>query len=282
MRWMVLLLSGLLVTVPSVAIGDPAAPSGQELPDPEAATDSYVVGLTRQGDAGTTGPSLASTTNVSAFTYSLAPVCARGEGGDSDTYYGCAQQQSCGDAGLQSWVWEHRPNGQTAIVGTFCSESNSPAVADVLTPGRIREAFERIPVPTPPLEVQPPGGVTLVNLDTILHTEARPFTETVQLLNRQITFDIEPSEYTWTLGDGSTLNTTDPGRPWRQGVPMDEYLSHRYGRAGTVQLQLTTTWTARWRLPNGPWRPVDGTVETTTPPQQLEVTTARPQLISYD
>ena len=109
-----------------------------------------------------------------------------------------------------------------------------------------------------------------------------PFTETVQLLNRQITFDIEPSEYTWTLGDGSTLNTTDPGRPWRQGVPMDEYLSHRYGRAGTVQLQLTTTWTARWRLPNGPWRPVDGTVETTTPPQQLEVTTARPQLISYD
>ena len=137
-------------------------------------------------------------------------------------------------------------------------------------------------LPEAPLEVQPPGGVTLVNFDTILHTDAQPFTETVQLLNRQITFDIEPSEFTWTLGDGRTLTTTDPGRAWRAGLPMDEYVSHRYVEAGTVQLQLTTTWSARWRLPNGPWRPVAGTVEMTSPPQDLEVTTARPQLVSYD
>ena len=152
----------------------------------------------------------------------------------------------------------------------------------MLTPGRILEAFESIPLPEAPLEVQPPGGVTLVNFDTILHTEAQPFTETVQLLNRQITFDIEPSEFTWTLGDGRTLTTTDPGRAWRAGLPMNEYVSHRYAKAGTVQLQLTTTWSARWRLPNGPWRPVASTVEITSPAQQLEVTTARPQLVSYD
>ncbi|MEC9051749.1 MAG: hypothetical protein VX747_04760, partial [Actinomycetota bacterium] len=172
--------------------------------------------------------------------------------------------------------------GATSPTGTFCSQPGEVPPTDALTPDRILEAFESIPLPEAPLQVQPPGGVTLVNFDTILHTEAQPFTETVQLLNRQITFDIEPSEFTWTLGDGRTLTTTDPGRAWRAGLPMNEYVSHRYAKAGTVQLQLITTWSARWRLPNGPWRPVAGTVEITSPPQQLEVTTARPQLVSYD
>ena len=123
------------------------------------------------------------------------------------------------------------------MVGTYCSEGATTALpVDTLTPGRILEAFQRVDLPEAPLEVQPPGGVTLVNFDTILHTDAQPFTETVQLLNRQITFDIEPAEFTWTLGDGNTLSTTDPGRAWRSGLPMDEYVSHRYAKAGTVQL----------------------------------------------
>ena len=222
-----------------------------------------------------------SSTTTSDVTYSTEPVCNRGSGADSDAYYGCGEHATCGDDGLEYWIWRHSGAG-SSIVGATCVEPGDAAPADVLTPGRILEAFRRVDLPEAPLEVQPPGGVTLVNFDTILHTDAQPFTETVQLLNRQITFDIEPSEFTWTLGDGSTLTTTDPGRAWRAGLPMNEYVSHRYAKAGTVQLQLTTTWSARWRLPNGPWRPVVDTVEITSPPQQLEVTTARPQLVSYD
>ncbi len=230
------------------------------------------------------GSDVESSSNVNSssnVTYSTEPICNRGSGAGSDMYYGCGEQASCGSNGLEYWIWRHTDDGSN-IVGATCFESGDAPAADVLTPQRILEAFERIPLPESPLEVQPPGGVTLVNFDTILHTDAQPFTETVQLLNRQITFDIEPAEFTWTLGDGNTLSTTDPGRAWRSGLPMDEYVSHRYAKAGTVQLRLTTTWSARWRLPNGPWRPVDGTVDITSPPQQLEVTTARPQLVSYD
>lgn len=152
----------------------------------------------------------------------------------------------------------------------------------MLTPGRILEAFRRIPLPDAPLEIQPPGGETLVNFDTILHTQAEPFQETVQLLGRQVTFDITPATFTWSLGNDQTMTTTDPGRPWAPGTPMDAYVSHRYTQAGPVTLQLTTTWTARWRLGNGPWRDVDGTVTMTSPAQDLQVRTARPQLVSYD
>ncbi len=156
------------------------------------------------------------------------------------------------------------------------------ATAPVLTPGRILEAFRRIPLPEAPLEVQPPGGETLVNFDTILHTQAEPFTETVQLLGRQVTFDISPASFTWSLGNGETMTTTDPGRPWARGVPMDQYVSHRYTEAGPVTLDLSTTWGARWRLGNGPWRDVDGTVTMTSPAQDLQVRTAQPQLVFYD
>lgn len=271
------LAMGLLWPLPAVASGE-----GSEGPSVSASQEgeSFDALFTKEEEASAPTASTTSSTQ-SSVTYSLEPMCARGEGGDGDTYYGCGDQQTCGTSGERYWVWQH-DGSDSAIVGTSCVEPGEAAPADVLTPGRILEAFQRVDLPEAPLEVQPPGGVTLVNFDTILHTDAQPFTETVQLLNRQITFDIEPSEFTWTLGDGRTLTTTDPGRAWRAGLPMNEYVSHRYAEAGTVQLQLTTTWSARWRLPNGPWRPVADTVDITSPPQQLEVTTARPQLVSYD
>ena len=271
-RLALVIAAGLLLAPHSSARAD-------SNPDVSAGENEFDVGLkdlsSGSGDATDAVPS----SNVS---YSHEPVCARGEGAVGSAFYGCGLQASCGTDGLLFTVWATTSDGTTSPTGTYCSQDGDVPPADTLTPDRILEAFERIPLPEAPLEVQPPGGVTLVNFDTILHTDAQPFTETVQLLNRQITFDIEPSEFTWTLGDGRTLTTTDPGRAWRAGLPMNEYVSHRYAKAGTIQLQLTTTWSARWRLPNGPWRPVSGTVEITSPPQELEVTTARPQLVSYD
>ena len=201
------------------------------------------------------------------------------------TAFGCgANQLPCGTDGLVYEVYVHT-DGNGAGLGQQCIEPGDPiaaATAPVLTPGRILGAFRRIPLPEAPLEIQPPGGETLVNFDTILHTQAEPFQETVQLLGRQITFDITPATFTWTLGNGETMTTTDPGQPWTPGTPMDAYVSHRYTQAGPVTLQLTTTWTARWRLGTGPWRDVNGTVTMTSPAQDLQVRTAQPQLVSYD
>jgi hypothetical protein len=218
-------------------------------------------------------------------TYVYEPVCQRDDGIVQSTAYGCEGPLVCGNEGTMHTVNAQLPNGDSNYVGATCVEPGDPvaaATAPVLTPGRILAAFRRIPLPEAPLEVQPPGGETLVNFDTILHTQAEPFTETVQLLGRRVTFDISPAGFTWSLGNGETMTTTDPGRPWARGVPMDQYVSHRYTEAGPVTLDLTTTWGARWRLGNGPWRDVDGTVTMTSPTQDLQVRTAQPQLVSYD
>jgi len=258
----------------------PSANADRPSVGPSADSDGFAVAMTSQSDPTATNSDTISAGN-GGVTYSYDAVCERRDGSQV-TPYGCGGELACGTDGVMYAVYADRPDGTSSYVTSTCVEPGEAAPADALTPGRILEAFQRVDLPEAPLEVQPPGGVTLVNFDTILHTDAQPFTETVQLLNRQITFDIEPSEFTWTLGDGRTLTTTDPGRAWRAGLPMSEYVSHRYAEAGTVRLQLTTTWSARWRLPNGPWRPVAGTVDITSPPQDLEVTTARPQLVSYD
>lgn len=224
--------------------------------------------------------------SASQVEYILDPQCVRGDGiAGPNAFYGCAGAATCGNDGTLYNVWAQLPDGTTNLQPQQCIEPGDPvaaASAPVLTPGRILEAFRRIPLPEAPLEVQPPGGETLVNFDTILHTQAEPFTETVQLLGRQVTFDISPASFTWSLGTGETMTTTDPGRPWARGVPMDQYVSHRYTEAGPVTLDLTTTWGARWRLGDGPWRDVDGTVTMTSPAQDLQVRTAQPQLVSYD
>lgn len=227
-------------------------------------------------------PTVIPSSNDSTTTYSLEPVCIRGNGGPLGAYYGCADQQTCGDDGVEYWLWATEANGSSSNLGSTCIEPDEAAPQAVLTPGRILEAFRRIPVPESPIGVNPVGGRTLVNFDTILHTEAEPFTETVQLLGRRVTFDIEPSEFTWSTGQGDGFTTSDPGQPYRASLPMSAYVTHRYLRAGDVQLGLQTTWTARWRVGNGPWRPVDGTVTIDSAPVRLEVVTARPQLVSYD
>lgn len=266
------LVALLLPLVPTAAIAQD---------DAEVVAGENALLATVQASSDPNAGSSASQASQSNTVILSDPMCLRGTGAGPDVYYGCAEQATCGSDGLLFNLIAVGPTGATPL-GTQCVEPDEAAPADVLTPGRILEAFRRVPLPETPLTVQPPGGRTLVNFDTILHTDARPFTESVQLLNRTVEFDIEPSEFRWTLGDGTTLTTTDPGREWREGVPISEYVSHRYTTAGDVDLQLTTTWSARWRVGNGPWRPVQGTVDLTTPAVPLEVTTARPQLISYD
>lgn len=140
-------------------------------------------------------------------------------------------------------------------------------------------AFERIPLPEAQLSIQPPGGRTLVGLDTILSTAAEPFTETVTLLGRRVDLDIEPRSFTWSHGDGTSQETSEPGQPYRAGLPMSAYVSHRYADLGTVDLAVDVVWGARFRVNGGPWQDVGDTITMSSPPAPLEVVEAQPNLV---
>ena len=213
-------------------------------------------------------------------TYSYTPACIRGEGISGERYYGCGEQLECGRRGHVFNVFAHHPNGTTEALGSQCFQpSEAPAAAATITAGDVLRALRRIPVPSSEVSIQPPGGETLVNLDTIFSTEADSFTRTIGLLGHRVELDITPSEFRWVNGDGTVQVTDWAGKPWVQGTPLHEFITHRYEDAAqTVQPRVDTTWTARYRVNGGAWQDVGGTVTITGEPFDLTVLSAEPHL----
>lgn len=109
------------------------------------------------------------------------------------------------------------------------------------------------------------------------------------------TFDIEmgggvpvqvraiPISYTFTYGDGQTLNTTNPGYQlgedvWDQETPT----SHKYAEPGDYNYSVTTYYRGEFSVAGGPWQVIDGTGEATNDPQLVRVWRVKAGLVADD
>lgn len=146
----------------------------------------------------------------------------------------------------------------------------------VITAGMVSSLLKRIPLPASELQVQPPGGETLVNFETNFFTEQEPFTRTVRLLGQRVELKIWPSRFRWVFGDGSELASVEAGAPY-----PDLEITHDYVSKGGLSPRVDTTYAAQFRVNGGAWRDVDGTVTIPGAPVQLEVRTATPVLVGY-
>jgi hypothetical protein len=220
--------------------------------------------------------------SVSRVTYSYEPVCVRGKGISRDDFYGCAGQQKCGEKGHMFYVWAHHSGGSSENLGSQCFEPDEAPVAPErqVTQAMVLRAFQRIPVPASRVEIQPPGGKTLVNLETIFSTEAAEFTRTIGLLGHRVDLEISPSRFEWVTGDGASFATDWAGRAWEKGVPMGEFITHNYDDADDVTTRVDTTWSAQYRVDGGDWQDVGGTVTIEGEPFDLAVLSAAPHLVS--
>ena len=159
----------------------------------------------------------------------------------------------------------------------FCDLPPDAVIPEpVITPGLVASAFRELPLPGAELVVQPPGGRTLVNFDTNFYTERGGMTRVVRLLGQRVELRIAPSAYGWRFGDGETRQTSEPG----DAFPHLE-ITHRYLAAGTVAPSVDVTYRADFRVGDGPWREVDGTVTIPGRSRDLRVVTARPVLVGY-
>ncbi len=222
---------------------------------------------------------MAASGSADAVTYSYQPACVRGEGITGADFYGCGKQMKCGERGHVFNVFAHHPDETTVALGSQCFEPSEVPVAATVTADAVLRAFRRIPVPASEVSIQPPGGETLVNLDTVFSTEADSFTRTIGLLGHRVELDIRPAEFHWVSGDGTTHVTDWAGKPWQKGTPLDELITHRYEQADrALRPRVDTVWTARYRVDGGPWQDVGGTVTITGEAFDLAVLSAAPHL----
>lgn len=211
-------------------------------------------------------------------TWSYVPVCGLG-GIDS-----CHARTSCGDRGELNIAYYTPPGGIPERRGEVClgGDTDAPEAArPQITNVMVLRALRRIPVPAAKLVVQPPGGKTLVNFETIFHTKAEPFNRTVTLLGQRVELEITPSAFVWKHGDNTSQTTSTPGVAFAEGRPMSDYITHAYDQAHKgLKPSVDTTYSARFRVNGGAWREVVGTVTIVGDPVDLQVVEGRPALVN--
>lgn len=241
-----------------------------------------------QAPDGTETPSSIPVAQTAQNTISYIPFCARGDGEQEGSMYGCPREQqlTCG-GGLVYTQLTTTPDGTTTSGIVCLSPEEEPPPQQVIDiPGLALEAFRSIEMPQPRLLVQPPGGETLVNFPTVVSTTAEPKTYTVPMGNTGITIilDTWPSNYHWDFGDGTTLDTDAPGRAWTEGdLPAtdDRFITHEYTDADeTFDASVAITWSANFRVAGqSDWQAVNGQVTRDSADVALTILEARPELV---
>lgn len=195
----------------------------------------------------------------------------------SERTSGCVSSAGgCPEGQTEYRQWRVSDDAEIPL-GLTCSSPETAVVAAAAPPqvteAMVLEAFRQVPVPAL-RSVSEPEDKTLVNFETILHTEAEPLTRTVSILGQRVRLEIVPSAFRWEHGDGTSATTSTPGAPY----PRKDVV-HLYQKAGvTVNHRVVVTWSAQWSLNGGPLQPVAGTVTTTGPTTALRVAEAIPAL----
>jgi hypothetical protein len=143
-------------------------------------------------------------------------------------------------------------------------------------PAAAARAFKEMQIAPSEVNVQPPDGWTLVNVDTIAFTDTTPRTSNTRLFGIPVEIRAVPSSYSWDFGDGSApFTTTDPGAPYPAHT-----IAHAYAKKGAATISLTTTWHGQFRLAGEPtWRDVAGEGTTVSSSGSLEILEARARLV---
>lgn len=141
------------------------------------------------------------------------------------------------------------------------------------TEGDVLRAARTIGLPSLQVKIQP-GDRTLVNVPTIFHAEPRPFERSVTLLGFEVDLTAVPINFRWTHGDGTSQDTTGPGKPY---PAMD--VTHRYLRpADDVKARVDVTYRVRYRIDGRDWQTLRETLTASGPIAQLDVAEAAPVL----
>lgn len=137
--------------------------------------------------------------------------------------------------------------------------------------------FRSLPINPGTATVMGGGGWVLVNIETIVYTDAAPQTFDVTLLNTPVQVTATPVRHLWDFRDGHTLTTTEPGAPWPNHTVYHVY-EQATAPGAPHQIGLSTVWQGSYSVAGGPTQPITGFVTTHTETAPVEVRTVRTYL----
>lgn len=145
-------------------------------------------------------------------------------------------------------------------VGEASSSSTAPPVVITVT----QRDFASMPVEPLEASAGPPDGWLPVSMVNVLHADSDVQELETELLDTPVAVRAIPTSYHWDLGDGNTITTTNPGKPY----PSEE-ISAKYAHEGWYDITLTTTFAGQFSVNGGGWQDIDGTIEVASEPIPL-------------
>ena len=114
------------------------------------------------------------------------------------------------------------------------------------------------------IKLLPTGGIAyqpeaeaLVNVPIYFWSDLpTQFATRVTVVGEVVDVLLRPG-FVWSFGDGTFLNTTDPGGPYPNGK-----IKHTYKNPGIYPITLVQSWNGNWTH-NGTTRAITGTIKTT-------------------
>jgi hypothetical protein len=187
------------------------------------------------------------------------------------------------------WHWRRTVDRETGeviapwdIVDSVClTDVPEPEPDQRVDPATVASEWKRITFPAGRTYVQPAGGSTLINFDTVFYTQVAVDPVTTTILGHAVVIRTKP-RFTWHFGDGQTLMTDKPGRPHAKGDRKDD-VTHDYtwrDPGVPFQARVTITYTATYSVDGGPARPVPGQVVVDGPPTPILVKTAHSRFVA--
>jgi hypothetical protein len=163
-------------------------------------------------------------------------------------------------------------------VGTACLSADEADTVDDPPPIRelVLKAFDTLDWAPSELVVQPPGGKTLVNLESNFYTTNTDYTDVaVRLVQSDVVVSARPIAYEWHFGDGTSETTTSPGAPY-----PDLDVSHVYEQTGKVVVSVDTQYgDASFTVNGGAPEDIPSTLWVAGADADLAVLEALPQLV---
>jgi hypothetical protein len=220
----------------------------------------------------------------------MAPACAGNSLNGSESLCGSAVN-SCPNGLIRFWVWHRTTQFVQSSDGevasrvtvpwhreplTYCLGADDPGVPTIARViDQVQRDFKNLPLRRESVRSDP-GPRTLVNIDTAFSagtTQLQTFDPV--LLGIGVHIAATPKRWHWTWGDGTTAVTDTPG------VPKQPVVTHRYTRAGDVQVSVVVEWTGTFSVGDDPTQyEIQSPATVPAEPTTVRVRTARSQLVA--
>lgn len=203
--------------------------------------------------------------------YTVFQACFSGTSGQPEP---CSNPRACTVGEATGTTYAVMRNG--VYVGTACLTQGDSKVFTPPVKVLVAKRFRELEWPKSTVTIQPEGGKTLVNFETIFYTtNYQPTSQIVTLLAQKVEIEATPTSYTWHFGDDASVTTTSAGNPY----PAHDVV-HTYTGLDPVEPSVDTVYSGRFRVNGGEWESIDETVTVAGDSVDLTILEASPELVT--